>query len=236
VRRSALGLAVLLTALPASVHAQDQPTLAPDAQVQITTTAPEGKTGETDTTLPAPPPEAPPPRPRHKGVVLESTGGVLGFAGQFRHVAPPAFWMHLQLGYEITNWLMAFGEGELAFTDSGESQDASHSIAFPIWGFGAGLRVTFRPTERFAFFVQGQGGAIEAYVPHGALEVLGYRNAESLGGQVGGRAGLEWYMADRHIALVAQAGLRDAMPFARVIGGADLPLMWDAAVGLRYTF
>src|SRR5260221_435940 len=33
--------------------------------------------------------EAPPARPRRKGLVLESTIGVLGFSGQFRHVAPP---------------------------------------------------------------------------------------------------------------------------------------------------
>jgi hypothetical protein len=212
------------------------PTLATDAQVNIATTPPEGKTGETDTTLPTAPPEAPPPRPHRKGVVLEQTAGLLGFAGQFRHVAPPGYWMHMQLGYELFDWLMVFAAGELAFTSSDVSQDASHSMVFPIYGFGGGLRATFHVTDRFAFFVQGEGGALTAYVPHDSLTILGFRDAEGLNGQLSGRVGVEWYMIDRHLALTAQAGVRDAMGFAKVVGANDLPLMWDGAAGLRYTF
>ena len=55
--------------------------------------------------------EAPPPRPRRKGLVLESTLGVLGFAGQFRHVAPPAYWLHAQLGYEVSRLADALRRG-----------------------------------------------------------------------------------------------------------------------------
>jgi hypothetical protein len=212
------------------------PTLDPNAQVNISTAAPEGHTGEIDTTLPTAPPEAPPPRPRKKGLVLEATSGVLGFGGQFRHIAPPSFWMHMQLGYEIFKWLMVFGEGELAFTTDDVDQDPSHSIAFPIYGFGGGLRGTIHITDRVAIFVQGEGGALTALVPQGALEVLGFRNAEGLNGQFGGRIGVEWYQVDRHIALTAQSGARDAMGFAKVVGSPDLPLMWDGSVGLRYTF
>jgi hypothetical protein len=212
------------------------PTLAPDAQVDIATTPPEGKTGEADTTLPTAPAEAPPPRPRKKGVVLEQTAGMLGFGGQFRHVAPPGFWMHMQLGYEVFDWLMVFAAGELAFTSTDVSQDASHSMAFPIYGFGGGLRATVHVTDRFAFFVQGEAGALTAYVPHDSLTILGFRDAESLGVSLGGRLGLEWYQIDRHLALTAEGGLRDAMGFEKVVGGSDLPLMWDGALGLRYTF
>src|SRR5271170_4922576 len=100
--------------------AQGQVELAPDAKVQINTSAPEGKTSEPDTTLPAPPAEVPPARPRHKGVVVETTAGMLAFAGQFRHVAPPAFWLHAQVGYEFLRWLMVFAESELAMTDTSE--------------------------------------------------------------------------------------------------------------------
>jgi hypothetical protein len=211
------------------------PSLAPDAQVTIATTPPEGKTGEADSTLTAAPPEAPPPRPRRKGLVLESTAGVLGFAGALRHVAPPGYWMHIQLGYELLRWLMVFADGELSFTDTSVSQ-GSQEIAFPIYCFGAGLRATVHVGDRLAVFVQGQGGELTAYVPRGALTDLGYRNAESLNGQFGGRIGVEWYQVDRHLALTAQAGARDALGFARVVGGPDLPLMWDGAAGLRYTF
>src|SRR5262249_50597289 len=149
VRLLALGLT--LAALLASPRASaappppaddaNAPTLAPDAQVNISTTPYEGKTGalETDTTLPNAPAEAPPPRPHGKGLGLEAPAGAMGFAGQMRHIAPPGFWMHTQLGWEITDWLMGFGEAELAFTDTSVSQDPSHSKAFPIWGFGGGL-------------------------------------------------------------------------------------------------
>ncbi len=180
--------------------------------------------------------ETPPPRARHKGVVLESTLGVLGFAGQFRHVAPPAFWLHAQVGYEFLDWLMLFGEGELAFTNTGESQDASRSLAFPVWGFGAGARATVHATPRFAMFVQGQVDGLAADVPHNALTVLGFRKAESLAASFGVRVGAEWYQIDRHLALCVEVGARDAEGFAKVTASNDTPIMWDSALGLRYTF
>jgi hypothetical protein len=234
------GLALLgAVVLPLPAWAQDgsaPPALAPDAQVTFATSPPEGRTGQVDTTLPAAPPEAPPARARKKGLVLESTAGVLGFVGPFRHVAPPGYWMHMQLGYELMRWLMVFADGELSFTDTGVSQAPSNLIAFPIYGFGGGLRATAHVTERVGLFVQAQGGELTAYVPQGALANLGYRNAESLNGEFCGRVGVEWYQLDRHLALTAQAGARDALGFARVVGGSELPLMWDGAVGLRYTF
>lgn len=234
------GFALALACALAGSPAMGQTELAPDAKVQISTSAPEGKTSEPDAALPAPSPEAPPARPRHKGLVVETTAGMLAFAGQFRHVAPPAFWLHGQLGYEIWSWLMVFGESELAMTDTSEAQDESHALSFPMFGFGGGLRGTVHVTERVAFFVQGDVGALEALVPKDSLSILGYSSAESLNPYFGGRLGFEWYQVDRHLALVAQGGARDAQGFGRTElngpGGGDTPLMWDIALGLRYTF
>lgn len=239
--RSALalsGFAVLLVCADASAQTE----LTPDTKVDFSTKAEPGLAQETQankadqSTLPEPPAEAPPLRPRHKGVVLETNAGALGFAGNFRHVAPPGFWLHTQLGYEVLRWLMLYGSAELAMTDTSEAADASHAMAFPIWGFGGGARVTVHATDRVAFFVQGDLGALTAYVPHESLAVLGYANAESLHLSFGGRLGVEWYQIDRHIALVAQVGARDAQGFARSIGGGDTPILWDGALGLRYTF
>jgi hypothetical protein len=168
--------------------------------------------------------------------VLEQTLGALGFVGEFGHVAPPGAWLRTQLGYEILPWLMLFGEGELAFTNTSVSQDPSHAIAFPIWGFGAGARGTWTPTGRVGLYLQGDVGALTAYVPHGALSALGFRHAEGLSAQFGGRLGAEWYATDRHLALCLEAGARDATGFARTIGSGDLALLWDGSVGLRYTF
>jgi hypothetical protein len=212
--------------------------LPPDAHIEIAPKPPEPKGPQdapTDVGAEGVA-EAPPPRVRHKGLVLETTLGVLGFAGQFRHVAPPAFWLHAQLGYEVLEWLMLFGEGELAFTDTGESQDESHTIAFPLWGIGGGMRATLHATPRFAVFGQGQVDGLAADVPHDALTVLGFRKAETLAPSFGVRVGAEWYQIDRHLALSAQIGGRDAGGFAKVTVSSDTPIMWDAALGMRYTF
>ena len=233
--------------VPAAAAAQDAPPpaapaagteLSPDAHIDISTEAPSDKVepeGPSDAG-PAALAEAPPPRPRKKGLVLESTLGVLGFVGQFRRVAPPASWLHAQLGYEVASWLMLFGEGELAFTDTGQSQDESHTLAFPLFGFGGGARATLHASPRFALFGQGQIDALAADVPHNALSILGFRNAESLAPSFGVRLGVEWYQIDRHLALSAQVGARDASGFAKVAAATDAPIMWDAAIGLRYTF
>jgi hypothetical protein len=181
--------------------------------------------------------EAPPPplRSRRKGLVLESMLGILGFAGQFRHVAPPAFSIRAVLGYEVFPWLMLLGQSELAFTDTSESQGPSQSRAFPIWGFGGGVRAGLK-TGSLGGFIEADAGALTAQVPHDFLAYLGFRGAESLGLAVGGRVGAEWYQRDRHLALCAEGGPRVAQGFSKSGGGADLPLMWDAAAGLRYTF
>jgi hypothetical protein len=178
--------------------------------------------------------EAPPPsRPRRRGVVLESTLGVLGFGGGFRHLAPPAYWMHAELGYEVLSWLMVFGEGELAFTNTSEAVDPSHARSFPLWGFGGGVRAGVRAGNLGAF-VEGYAGALTAEVPHDALAYLGFKNAETLSPQYGARLGVEWYQKDRHLAIALQGGARVAEGFKS--GSSDLPLMWDTGLGLRYTF
>jgi hypothetical protein len=105
-----------------------------------------------------------------------------------------------------------------------------------MWGFGGGARGTVQLSSRVAGFLQASVGELTAYVPHGSLAALGYRNAEGLAVQVGARLGLEWHATDRHMALCLQGGARDATGFARTIGGGDLGLLWDGSAGIRYTF
>ena len=204
-----------------------------DASIDFAAEPPEGKTHDEaaeDLTRP------PPPRPRRQGLVLEQALGVLGFGGRFRHVAPPAVWTRGQLGYEVLRWLMVYGEAEIAFTDTSEAQSASASRAFPIWGFGGGVRATIHATDRVAAYGQFEVGALEADVPHNALTLLGFRKAESLNADFAARVGVEWYQMDRHLAFLVALGGRDATGFAKVVGPSDFPIMWDGSVGLRYTF
>ncbi len=180
--------------------------------------------------------DGPQERPRRPGLVLESTLGVLGFAGNFRHVAPPAGWLHSQLGYEVTRGIMVYVDGELGWTDTSESQEAANTYAMALWGVGGGVRGTVHLSERVTVYVQGDMGAFTADVKHDELTVLGFRNAENINPAGGGRLGIEWYQVDRHLALGAAAGARYAEGFARVVGPSDIPLIWDAGLSLRYAF
>lgn len=183
----------------------------------------------------APPLEAPPPPPYKKTLVLDSSIGAMAFLGQFGNLAPPALWLHTQLGYEIFNWLMLFGEGELAFTDTSGSQPPPRTRAFPIFGFGGGARFTARFTPRFGIYGQGNFGFMKADIRTNALGIIGFADAETLGFYAGGRVGLEWYQLDRHFALGLSAGIRHAGGFQRAIG-ADTPLIVDVGPSIRYAF
>lgn len=180
--------------------------------------------------------ESPPPIPRKKGFVLESSVGALAFLGRFRQVAPTAPWFHVDGGYELFRWLLLFGEAELAFSDTSVAQDESKARAFPIFGFGGGARVTVHVTERVALYAQGSLGGMKVDIANNAFALLGFKDAESLGIYLAGRLGVEWYMVDRHFALGLGVGLRDAKGFAKTGAQSDTPLMLDAGLALRYTF
>ena len=226
-------LTLLLAAASAS-RVSEASDVAAGAASDAPVVAPVSNTPET--ILPAPPDEAPPPLPHKKGIVLDTSVGALGFMGQFRHIAPTAMWLHTQLGYEVLNWLMLFGEGELFFTDTSVSQDASKVHAFPVFGFGGGARATLHATERVAFFGQVGVGAMKADVPKNTLRLLGYPDAESFNPAFGVRIGVEWYQIDRHMALGLSIGGRDAQGFAKLAARSDTPLMWDGGASIRYTF
>ena len=180
--------------------------------------------------------DAPPPPPYKKGVVIETSLGVLDFLGQFRKVAPPAPWLHLHAGYEIFQWLMVFGEAELFFTDTSNAQNPPKTHTFPAFGFGGGVRGTYRVTPRVGIFLEGNVGVLEADIAKGALTNIGYKNAESFNPYIGGHVGAEWYQLDRHLGLAVLIGMRDLTGFKKQIGPSDTPLALDGGLALRYTF
>lgn len=211
--------------------APEAPPAQPAAKIEVTeTTQPEGSL------LPSPIPEDPPMPPRRRGVVIESRLGALAFLGDFRHISPTAPWWHVDVGYEILNWLGVFGYGEVAFTDTSEIQGAALITAFPIYGFGGGARVTLHASRRVAFFGEGNAGAMRADVPKGTLIDQGFGNAEQFSLAVGGRVGVEWYQLDRHLAFGLDVGLRDALGFVQQFSPTGPPLMLDASGAVRYTF
>ena len=195
---------------------------------------------KSDSILPQAPLEAPPAPPHKTGLVLSGSMGALGFLGKFKNVAPPAVMLQLHLGYEIFRWLMPFVSGELSFTDTSNTiekngTDPSKTRAFPIFGFGGGVRFTIPIGTRVGIFAQGDIGAMQADITKYALANMGYGNAEKLGLYYGGKLGLEWYQVDRHMGLGLQGGARVLSGFARTIG-SDTALGWDAAATIRYAF
>lgn len=233
--RGAIGAAiVILLPAVASAQAPAQSTDTPPVTADQAKAALEDD-GKVESILPKAPLEAPPPPPHKTGLVLESSLGAMGFAGKFGGVAPTAFWLHTQLGYEFFKILMPLIEGELAYTDTSLAADPSKNRAFPIFGFGGGVRLTIKFTPRVAMFLQGTVGAMEADIEKYALANLGYPKAEKLGLYGGGRLGLEWYQVDRHMGLGVSGGARYVAGFTRAVG-SDLPLAWDGEASIRYTF
>lgn len=171
-----------------------------------------------------------------KTLVLDSSIGAIAFLGEFGKVAPPGPWMHVQLGYELMKSLMLYGESELAFTDTGNTQAPPHTRAFPLFGFGGGARLSVRFTDRFGVYAQGGLGMMKADIATRALGNLGFRNAESLGLYLGSRLGVEWFQIDRHFALGLNTGIRIAQGFAKLAAGTDTPLALDGGASLRYAF
>ncbi len=228
--------ACALLALPAAASADEadtrtSPSDIPPAAIDLE----KDKVSEALSAPAEPPPEAPPPPPYRRTLVLDSSLGVLTYLGQFGKTAPPAPLLRTQLGYEFLDWLMVFGEGELAFTDTSRSQPPPRTRAFPIYGFGVGARGTVRFTRRVGVFLQGAAGVSKADIRTNALGIIGHGDAERLGIYFSGRLGVEWYQLDRHFALGLSGSLRDATNFKRSTG-SDTPLAFDAGVSVRYAF
>jgi hypothetical protein len=231
--RAFVGLASLLTTVSltsvASAQEPAQPQVQEEAKIDLLADTKPGV--EEPATA-----EAPPPRPYEKSLVLDSSIGTIAFLGQFRKVAPPGPWMHVQLGYELLKWLMLYGESELAFADTSGTQPPPRTRAFPLFGFGGGARFTVRFTDRFGVYAQAGLGAMKADIATNALGILGFRDAESLGLYLGSRLGVEWYQLDRHLALGLNAGIRLAQGFAKTGASLDTPAAVDGGAALRYAF
>jgi hypothetical protein len=177
---------------------------------------------------------APPPPPRHKGFVVESSIGAFGQIGAMKNISPVAPWFHLQFGYEPLSFLMVFAEGDLMLSDTSYAHPPPEPRTYALWGFGAGLRGTVKPTDRVGLYLQGSFGGAE--VSADVLGIYGYPNADKLNVYLGGELGVEWYQVSPHMALALHGGVRDyTATFKRELSSQP-PLAWVSGVALRYTF
>ncbi len=133
-------------------------------------------------------PEVPPPPPRASGLVVESTIGALGHLGPLKNVSPTSPWFNLKVGFEPLSWLMLFGQAELSVANTSYAKPPPDPRTYNMYGFGGGLRITVRPTDRFGIYLQGEVGAGE--IDEDVLFNYGYANADRLNLYYGGRARL----------------------------------------------
>lgn len=177
---------------------------------------------------------APPPPPRKKGFVLESSIGVMGQLGHLKNITPTAPWFGLRFGYEPLRWLMVFAESDLFVASTSYAKQPPPPRTFVFWSAGAGVRLTFKPTDRVGVYVQGSVGVGRA--TEDVLELYGYQHAEELGLYEGGELGVEWYQVNPHLALALHGGVRDYPRALKRDRDQQPPLTWLSGLALRYTF
>lgn len=177
---------------------------------------------------------APPPPPRHKGVVVESSIGAFGQIGAMKNISPIAPWFHLQVGYEPLRFLMVFAEGDLMISNTSYAHPPPEPRTYALWGYGAGLRGTVKPTDRIGLYLEGSFGGAE--VNADVLGIYGYPNANKFNVYVGSELGVEWYQVSPHMALAFHGGVRDYTATFKRNLSSQPPLAWVSGLALRYTF
>ncbi len=178
--------------------------------------------------------DAPPPPPRKRGFVLESSIGVLGQLGHLKNIAPSAPWFGLRFGYEPLSWLMVFAESDLFVASTSYANPPPPPRSFAFFSFGAGFRLTFKPLDRFGVYLQGSLGGGRA--TEDVLEIYGYPNADELGLYQSAEIGFEWYQINPHLALALHGGVRNYPRVLKRDRDSEPPLTWLSGLALRYTF
>ena len=177
---------------------------------------------------------SPPPPPRHKGFVVESSIGAFGQIGAMKNISPIAPWFHLQFGYEPLRFLMVFAEGDLMISNTSYAHPPPEPRTYALWGFGAGLRGTVKPSDRVGLYLQGSLGGAE--VTDDVLGIYGYEHADSFNLYFAGELGVEWYQVSPHLALAAHGGVRDYTATFKREQSNQPPLGWVSGASLRYAF
>jgi len=178
--------------------------------------------------------DAPPPPPREKGFVLESSIGVLGHLGHMKNISPNAPWFGLRFGFEPLGWLMVFAEADLFVASTAYAHPPPPARSFTFWNAGAGVRFTVRPVHRLGIYLQGSLGGGRA--TEDVLEVYGYPDADKLNLYQSVELGFEWYQVSPHLALALHGGVRNYQDGLKRERDTEPPLSWLSGLALRYTF
>jgi len=177
-------------------------------------------------------PDAPEPPPRQHGVVFEGSVGALGHLGNMRDVSPVSPWFRLQVGYELFDWLMVFGQGDIALSSTSLASRPPAARAYALFGAGGGARLTWSAFRSVSVYVQGEAGV--SSVTEDVLSTYGYPDADRIRPFAGGALGVEWYQLSPHYALSVSGGARDYFENFDRINGSRPPWVWFSSVAIRY--
>jgi len=177
-------------------------------------------------------PDLPEPPPRHHGVVFEGSVGALGHLGNMRDVSPVSPWFRLQVGYEVLDWLMVYGQGDIALSSTSLASGPPSERGYALFGAGGGARFTWAAFDAVSVYLQGEAGV--SSVNQDVLSTYGYPDADRLHPFAGAAIGVEWYQLSPHYALAVSGGARDYLENFERIHGSRPPWAWFSSVAIRY--
>jgi len=176
--------------------------------------------------------EPAPQPPRRHGLVVEGAVGALGHLGDMRNISPVAPWFRLQVGYELFDWLMVLGQGDVALATTSFASRPPETRSYGLFGFGLGARVAWQPWSSVGFYLQGDGGL--SSVTEDVLATYGYPDADHFRPYVSGVLGVEWFQISPHYALAVHGGVRDYFQNFERTNGEKPPLVWVSGLAIRY--
>lgn len=177
-------------------------------------------------------PDVPEPPPRHHGVVFEGSVGAMGHLGNMRDVSPVAPWFRLQVGYELLDWLMLFGQGDIALSNTSLAHRPPAERTYALFGAGGGARLTWAAFHSVSLYLQAEAGV--SSVTEDVLSTYGYPDADRVHPFAGAAIGVEWYQLSPHYALSISGGARDYFENFERIHGSRPPWVWFSSVAIRY--
>jgi hypothetical protein len=187
---------------------------------------------QADTSKPDAELEAPVLPPRRHGWVLEGSVGALGHLGNMQSVSPVAPWFRLQVGYELFDWLMLFGQGDVALSTTSLASTPPGKRGYALFGMGGGARLSWQAFSAIGFYLQGDAGM--ASITEDVLSTYGYPDADRLRPYAGATVGIEWFQLSPHYALAVSGGARDYFQNFDRINGDRPPWVWFSSVAIRY--
>lgn len=172
------------------------------------------------------------PPPRRRGLVLEGSVGALGHLGDMQAVSPVSPWFRIQVGYELFDWLMLLGQGDVAVSSTGLAHRPPEKRGFALFGVGAGARLAWQPLGAVGVYLQADAGL--SSVSEDVLATYGYPDANRLRPFVGSSLGVEWFQVSPHYGLAVYGGARDYFENFERINGRKPPLAWISGLAIRY--